>query len=297
MRVGARRDVPILVRLAPAKVNLSLDVLGERPDGYHDVRTIMQTVSLFDRLTFRAADRLTVESPIRPLEADLVWRAAHALEARGFVCPVHITVTKEIPEGAGLGGGSSDAAQTLLGLVDFLRLPLSLGDLIDVARGIGSDVPFFLEGGSALVEGRGEMVHRLRPIGRHRFLILKPRASLMTREVFAHALPGDGSRTERLLASLHESRLILAGNDLEAPARALLPSLDRLFQSLEGVDAQMTGSGSAVFVHVTDREAEPLLEHWRGHLFARLVETVDRVEEFRDGRANAMGMGRQGLAY
>jgi len=272
-------------------------VLGVRPDGYHAIRTVMQTVSLYDRITFQSADLLVVESPVRPKEEDLVLQAARALERRGFACPVKISVTKEIPEGAGFGGASSDAAQVLLGLREMLHLPLSDGDLVDVAEEIGSDVPFFLTGGCALVEGRGEKVRRLRPIGEKRFLLLKPRSSLRTRDVFAHAVAGDGDRTERLLRSLREGRFQLTGNDLEAPARALLPSLDRLFENLEGLHPQLTGSGSAVFLEVRETEAQNLYERWRGRLFARLVESVPSVEEFRNGWANPLGTGRQGLAY
>ena len=162
--------MPALRLLAPAKVNLSLDVLGRRDDGYHDVRTVLQAVDLADELTFEPNDgepndgepadglSLTVEpAGAAPVADNLVLAAARALQdATGTDRGARIKLTKRIPAGAGLGGGSSDAACTLAGLTRLWGLALDEARLTTIAAGLGSDVAFFLRGGTALATGRGE---------------------------------------------------------------------------------------------------------------------------------------------
>ena len=144
---------------APAKVNLTLEVLGKRHDGYHDIASVMQTISLFDTLTFTPADNVKVSSNVSVLnnKDNLVYRAAVLLKDEiGVSEGADIRLDKGIPLDAGLGGGSSDAAAALLGLDRLWGLGLLKTQLKDLAARLGSDVPFFLRGGSALVEGRGE---------------------------------------------------------------------------------------------------------------------------------------------
>lgn len=151
-------------RLAPAKINLGLDVLAQRPDGFHDIRTIFQSIALTDRLTLRSAPDLTLTCTVAHLAGDdnLVLRAARLLRERhapGRGAAIHLE--KAIPAAAGLGGGSSDAAATLAGLAALWDLDLPAGVLPALAAGLGSDVAFFLEGGTRLATGRGERLERL----------------------------------------------------------------------------------------------------------------------------------------
>ena len=146
---------------APAKVNLTLEVLGKRPDGYHNIASVMQAINLFDTLTFRPSDEIKMLAETKDLETrdNLVYRAAMLLrETSGVSAGAEIRLDKQIPLAAGLGGGSSDAAATLLGLGRLWGLELGEGELKGLAAQLGSDVPFFLTGGTALVEGKGERV-------------------------------------------------------------------------------------------------------------------------------------------
>jgi 4-diphosphocytidyl-2-C-methyl-D-erythritol kinase len=155
--------------VAPAKLNLTLEVLGRRPDRYHEIASVMQTIDLADRVVLEAADRLTLELAgvtaglPEDATANLAYRAAIALrEAAGQPgLGARIVLEKRIPAGAGLGGGSSDAAAVLRGLNQLWRLRLDLVTLTEIAADLGSDIPFFLHGGAALVRGRGETVGSL----------------------------------------------------------------------------------------------------------------------------------------
>jgi len=166
--------------LAPAKINLALEVTARRDDGYHDIDTVMTTIDLADRVTLRPASALTVtlSGPAATgIDAadDLAGRAAHALAAAaGHEPNVAIEVEKRIPSPAGLGGGSSDAAAVLRGLARLWRLDWPGERLVEVAAGIGSDVPFFLTGGAARCTGRGEIVEPLPDLAPLRLLILVP---------------------------------------------------------------------------------------------------------------------------
>ena len=158
---------PSLTALAYAKVNLTLEVLGSLPDGYHEVHTVLQTVSLHDRLTFDPSPDISVECSISALSNpdNLAWKAALALkEATGYRDGARITIQKRIPEAMGLGGGSTDAAATLAGLNRLWGLGLVANELEDVGRGLGVDVPFLVGGGAALGVGRGDRLTRLRPL-------------------------------------------------------------------------------------------------------------------------------------
>jgi 4-diphosphocytidyl-2-C-methyl-D-erythritol kinase len=154
---------------AYAKVNLTLDVLGDRPDGYHDIETVLHTVELHDSIILREnGEGITIRcaSPDVPLDRrNIVHRAAGLLKERFQISRgIEIELTKCIPTASGLGGGSSDAAVTLLGLAQMWKLRLNDGQLLELASQIGSDVPFFLAGGAALAMGRGERMRLLRPL-------------------------------------------------------------------------------------------------------------------------------------
>ncbi len=162
---------------AYAKLNLTLEVLGKRSDGYHDIAGVFQTISLADDLAFEPADALTLACDSAPLAGDdnLVLRAARLLQQRGrTTAGAAITLRKGIPVAAGLGGGSADAAVTLLALNQLWGLKLGPGILRGMAAEIGSDVPYLLHGGTARIEGRGEVVTPLAPMRPHHFVIVTP---------------------------------------------------------------------------------------------------------------------------
>lgn len=176
-------------RRAFAKINLGLEVLGLRPDGYHELRTVYQSLSLCDLLEIHSAKdlSLTVSGEAVPSgEDNLVMKAARALQRHaGCSKGARIALTKRIPTQAGLGGGSSDAAATLLALTRLWRLGFSAADLLPIASPLGSDVPFFLLGGTALGIGRGEEVFPL-PDGPLLHLVLaQPRAGMATSEAYS----------------------------------------------------------------------------------------------------------------
>ncbi|MHC4593294.1 MAG: 4-(cytidine 5'-diphospho)-2-C-methyl-D-erythritol kinase, partial [Planctomycetota bacterium] len=166
MAEGAEHPTELKVR-APSKINLYLEVLGQRPDGFHEIRTVMQAVSLCDELSFSARSDgqvvLSCSSPDLPLDdRNLIVRAARLLKGRyGTERGASVELHKRIPVGGGLGGGSADCAVTLLALNRLWGLGAPLDELAETATELGSDVPFFLWGGTALCEGRGERVSPL----------------------------------------------------------------------------------------------------------------------------------------
>ncbi|HZN03312.1 MAG TPA: 4-(cytidine 5'-diphospho)-2-C-methyl-D-erythritol kinase [Candidatus Polarisedimenticolia bacterium] len=246
---------------ACAKVNLFLRILGLRPDGFHELWSVAQSISLADRLDLEPAPggiQLEVDGdPEVPSGPDnLVHRAAVRMLGHDPHPGVAMTLVKRIPHGAGLGGGSSDAAAALLGIDRMFGLGTPSGTLREHAAALGSDVPFFLEGGTAVLRGRGTEIEAL-PDGPHlELLILDPRRPLSTALVYAQvqepltlagktaSIPGFGRIPQDPL-----SRVRL-GNDLETHAARLCPDIPEMRRLLlEGGArvAAMTGSGSAVF--------------------------------------------------
>lgn len=167
---------------AYAKINWFLKVFGLRADGYHEIRSLIQKITLYDVLEFSISDGLTLKTDIDiPLKENLVYKAMNILkDSYSVTNGVTIQLKKNIPIGAGLGGGSSDAAMTLIGLNRLWSLNLSLDDLSEIAEGLGSDVPFFLHGAIAFLEGRGEKVTECKAIGTIHLLLVKPYISIST---------------------------------------------------------------------------------------------------------------------
>ena len=243
----------------PAKINWTLEVLRRREDGYHEVRTVMQTIDLCDELEFGAGEgvRLEVDGPHEATEDDLVLRAAALLdEGRGRGAQMRLT--KWIPVAAGLGGGSSDAAAALRALNDRRGLSRSAQELSELAAEIGSDVPFFLCGGTALVEGRGERVTPLPDAAQTWLVLLVPPLQLpdKTRRMYAALAEADftdGSRTERFVEVIRERRAVEDGdlyNVFERAAYAVFEELDAYREALLGAGAQsvhLAGAGPALF--------------------------------------------------
>jgi 4-diphosphocytidyl-2-C-methyl-D-erythritol kinase len=261
-RIGRR-----LTLLAPAKVNLFLEVLGRRPDGYREIRTVMHPIGLYDRLTFRAKGRGAIELAGDTAglgRANLIWKAARALSRRvGRPLGLRAEIRKGIPAGAGLGGGSSDAAATLRALVRLHRLALPPGALEDAAAETGSDVPFFLSSRTALCGGRGERVTALAPRRQVDFVLVFPSFALSTARVYralSLALtrhPKDA--TEFVNVWFHGDRRRIGGklfNRLEQPAFKLAPSLKKIKRRLAAppsLGALMSGSGSALYAVAQNR--------------------------------------------
>lgn len=244
---------------APAKLNLSLRVLAKRADGFHEIETLMVKLpALADELTFHPADDFSFrcDDPSLPTDAqNLVVRAARAYQdAAGVDCRCAISLRKAIPHGAGLGGGSSDAATTLLGLNYFHHQPLSIADLQQLASDLGSDVPFFLSQGAALCTGRGEKVTIVPSPPALSVLLLKPTFPVPTADAYRRwqgslKLPGICD-TEQVLAG------ISLVNDLERPVfekhRFLAELKQWLLERRETAAALMSGSGSTVFAILHD---------------------------------------------
>ncbi|MEW6368147.1 MAG: 4-(cytidine 5'-diphospho)-2-C-methyl-D-erythritol kinase [Acidobacteriota bacterium] len=253
-----------------AKINLDLRVLGRRDDGYHEIRTLMQTVSLHDTLTFARRRRPGIVLRCRGASGlsegpdNLVCRAAEAiLSTCRSGAGVSITLNKRIPIGAGLGGGSSDCARTLTVLNRLFRVRLSASAVARMAGELGSDVPFFLHGGLGIAYGRGEKTMPVPSTTRTRVLIAAPRLRLATADVYRW-FAGSG-RTRRVprpvrpdhlpyfcstLAACRERDWSRFRNDLEGPVFERHPELHRIKRTLldsSATHAQMTGSGSAVF--------------------------------------------------
>lgn len=275
-----------LVAEAFAKVNLSLVVLGRRRDGYHELDTIFQAVGLSDRLTFEESDLLTldVDDPSIPSGAqNLVLRAARALAEEAGIRPrAAITLEKRIPSGGGLGGGSSDAAVTLLGLSALWKLDVPLDLLSRLGGALGSDVPFFLHGGTALGLGRGERIVPLADLPPRAVVLVMPPFPVPTPDVFRRleAPEWDGRAREALEADDAPDR-----NDLEPAAEALFPALRDVRESLGragAARARLSGSGSTVFGLFPDLalafEAARRLEGLPAGSAVRVVPTLTREE-------------------
>jgi 4-diphosphocytidyl-2-C-methyl-D-erythritol kinase len=239
-----------------AKVNLGLEVLGKREDGYHELRTILQTIAFFDELTFELSDslRLTCSDPsLGAGPENLVIRAAALLaEAAGVRGGAAIHLEKRIPAGKGLGGGSSDAAMTLLALDRLWRTRATAGDLQRLGSRLGMDVPFFLHGGTALAVGRGDEVYPLAELDLPIVLIL-PDFSISTAGVYGNlrlTKRETGHTLPNFAWELPEVRLRDLVNDLESAVGARSDSIQlykRLLLELGATSSMMSGSGSAVF--------------------------------------------------
>jgi 4-diphosphocytidyl-2-C-methyl-D-erythritol kinase len=255
-------DVP-----APAKLNLFLHITGRRADGYHLLQSAFMLIDWHDTLHFESRhDGLISREDIgASLPADdLIVRAARALQPLAAAgAGAHIVVEKRIPSQAGMGGGSSDAASCLLALNRLwgLRLPLSV--LTGIGLKLGADVPFFLQGRNAWVEGIGEKMQAL-DIPPGRFLVIKPAQGLDTARIFSHPDLTRDSKTATI-SGFAADPFGFGRNDLQTTARSLCHDVTESLEWLEskGLNGRMTGSGSAVFAHLRDCAVPgPLDETW-----------------------------------
>ncbi len=274
-----------LEKLSPCKVNLLLNILGKRADGFHELETVMHPVAVFDRLSFERAGhgvQLTCNEPSLPADSrNLVHRAASLfLEESGIKDGVRMRLEKRIPLAAGLGGGSGNAATTLLGLNELFGAPLPVDKLHTIASSLGSDVPFFLQTGPALARGRGEQIQALDPfpaLHGTAFLLVQPGFGIATAWAyqqlarFPAALNGTPGRAQKLISRLQTGDLETAGsgfyNSLESPALQKYPLLALFQEFLRANGAAgtlMSGSGSTTFALARDLNgAESLAEKFK----------------------------------
>jgi 4-diphosphocytidyl-2-C-methyl-D-erythritol kinase len=243
-----------LVLKANAKVNLDLRVLERRADGYHDLRTIFQAIALHDTIVIESTPRrpfsLAGDASLMPLgEENLAWKAAavlwRAIGRSGVPTGARVTIRKRIPAQAGLGGGSSDAAATLLGLHRVWRAPLVATELASLAATLGADVPFFLVGGTALGLGRGDDVFPLIDVAVREVVIVRPAFGVATTDAYAWLAEARSRSAQR--AAGRSGGLV---NDFEAVVEARHPEIRRIRERLRELGATVTrlsGSGSAVF--------------------------------------------------
>lgn len=254
-----------------AKLNLTLDVLGKRPDGYHDLKSVMQTISIRDDIeidigTGKPWKLLCDKDHIPTDHTNLAWKAAKIYFERIGKDPdgLEIRITKRIPSEAGMGGGSADAAAVLRALNRYYGNPLSIGALAELGASVGSDVPFCVIGGTAIVEGRGERIRKLPNIPDCVFVVCKPDFASSTAEIYKKI--DEIAIAKRPDHNAMESAIL--AEDLGGIAQNLYNVFDpvvteehlelnyikSIFNSYGSAGQQMTGSGSAVFAIVADFE-------------------------------------------
>ena len=259
------RTQGVLAEPAPAKLNLFLHITGRRPDGYHLLQSVFMLIDWCDTLHFELRtdgqiSRTDLNSPAEGVSAalpaeDLAVCAARALQvACGTSLGVHISLEKTIPSQAGMGGGSSDAASCLLALQRLWGVRLAPEDLRAIALSLGADVPFFLSGGHAWVEGIGEKITSL-TLPAARFLVVKPAAGVSTQDIFrASDLKRDTetARIQDFAADANGPVFGFGHNDLQPVAQKMCPQIGQSLDWLESQQLQgrMTGSGSAVFAQI-----------------------------------------------
>ena len=260
-------DVP-----APAKLNLFLHVVGQRPDGMHLLQSVFMLIDWSDTLHFesRPGGRISREDlgTVLPPD-DLVLRAARALQqAGGSACGVHIAIDKQVPSQAGMGGGSSDAASCLLALNRLWNLGLPLSELMRIGLALGADVPFFLGGRNAWVQGIGERIEPL-DLPPARFAVVKPPEGLATARLFADPqlkrdsepaiISGFAANPSGEFGRSPDGQFPYrwGRNDLQPVAQRLCPSVTQALEWLgsQGLEGRMTGSGSAVFAWLAPEKA------------------------------------------
>lgn len=270
---------------AYAKVNLTLDIVGCRADGYHLLNSVMQSISLADAITLQKEPQgITIYSdhPLVPMgEKNICYRAIQAFQCHTQVAGgVKITLRKNIPMAAGLGGGSADAAAVLYGANLLFNTKLSLAELQEIGVQVGADVPFCLQGGTCLVQGIGEQVTALKSFPETNIVLVKPQAGVSTAEIYGR-LPSTAhgrQSTARFLELLEENQgaevlgTVLA-NALEAVTAELVPEVELWKRRLRAAGAHtalMSGSGPTVFgLFTRDTIAQEFKEHWgkQGEIF------------------------------
>jgi 4-diphosphocytidyl-2-C-methyl-D-erythritol kinase len=262
---------------APAKLNLFLHVTGRRPDGYHDLQTLFQLLDWGDEMNFsitpdgKISRRCNLDSI--PEDNDICVKAARLLQSvAGVGQGVKIDLVKNIPTGAGLGGGSSDAATTLVALNELWHCGLSTDELADIGLGLGADVPVFVRGKSSMAQGRGEELLPV-PLGQRHYLLVFPAWGVSTAEVFQHpALPRDS-----LQMPLQDLPLSPGRNDCLEVVKTLYPALSTVMDEMRAWgEPRMSGTGSTLFLQFPDKNAAiDAASHLKCRYNVRAVSGVD----------------------
>jgi 4-diphosphocytidyl-2-C-methyl-D-erythritol kinase len=262
---------------APAKLNLVLEVLGDRPDGFHEISSLIQTISLYDILSFEPADDISLEctEPALQTDANLVLKAAQLLKkTSNCKYGAKISLKKQIPLSSGLGGGSSDAAATLTGLNDLWKLGLKTHDLLALAGKLGSDVPFFIYKDTALISGRGEKVTPLLPpLSQSWFVLLMPALPTIadkTRQAYSRLNSQHYTRGQSTSKAMEDWRK----NKQLSPARLfnafdsvcfdMFPGLEQYWSKFKLAGAShihLAGAGPTLFASVaSNKDGEELCQ-------------------------------------
>jgi 4-diphosphocytidyl-2-C-methyl-D-erythritol kinase len=280
--------VNIITLKAPAKVNYLLDVIRRRPDGYHDLRMVMQRVDLCDEIRISLTDTpgITVtcgKNGVPDGPGNIAWKAANALlELAGGTRGAEISITKNIPVAAGLGGGSSDAASVLMGMNELLGLGLSGGRLMEIGVKLGADVPFFIFRKTALAEGIGEALTAMPSMPAAWVLLVNPGVHVSTAWVYNNLKLTNRGQLNRLPASYGtlEEVCSIFSNDLESVTIPSFPVIAQIKEAMlrqGALASMMSGSGPTVFGLFRDREtaqkAQSALSEGTGW-FAAAVETL-----------------------
>ena len=249
---------------SPAKINLFLHITGRRENGYHELQTIFQLIDLYDWMSFEITqdDSIKIEGLAAvQLEQNLIYRAAQLLRPHAKQpCGLNIHIEKNIPMGAGLGGGSSNAATTLIVLNQLWQCDLTEQQLAAYALQLGADVPIFVFGRNAWAEGIGEKLSFI-DLTQKQFIILKPDCFISTQQLFLQkSLTRDSKITTFCAYQLEPS---LFGNNFEPAARQLYPEVEEAMHYLDQFgQAKLTGTGACVFIEVTaEMNLEQMLQH------------------------------------
>jgi len=239
---------------SPAKLNLFLHITGRRPDGYHELQSIFQLIDLCDWLEFKQTDdqQIQIEGLASvDLEQNLIYRAAQILQPYAKTpSGLIIRLEKNIPMGAGLGGGSSNAATTLIVLNQLWHCGLNSEQLAELGVKLGADVPIFVHGRNAWAEGIGEHLTFI-DLDQKQFIVLKPDCFISTQQLFSQKTLTRDTKSSKFCA--YQIKPSDFGNNFEPVARSLYPEVDEAMQYLDqfGV-AKLTGTGACVFIEVTD---------------------------------------------
>lgn len=253
---------------APAKINLFLHILGRRPDGYHNLQTVFQFLDLCDELEFsaiKASSSANIElcNTLKdvPMKENLIWKAARALQiASGTKHGAKIKLHKVLPIGAGIGGGSSDAATTLMALNHVWQTGLSLDALATIGATLGADVPVFIHGTSAFAEGIGEALQTVE-LPEPWFLLIKPACGVSTKQIFCHQELTRNTSPITIAAFL--SGTSKTHNDCLPVVQKVYPEIEQAMSWLRGfAKPRLTGTGACIFAEFADKhEAEQVKVH------------------------------------
>lgn len=266
------------IEVARAKINLSLDVLGKRPDGFHEVSMIMTTIDLNDYLTFnKRTDKrivLTSDSSFMPLgRKNLVYQAAELMQRKYNTSGVEIHIEKNIPIAAGLAGGSSDAAAALRGMNALFELNVPFETLMDYGATLGSDIPFCVKGGTALATGRGEKIETIKSPPHGWVILAKPSISVSTPKIYGGIrgrkfTPGTEKMKTALESGNFDEMIGALKNDLQSVTRERYKEVDHLIDVFKKFGAEgvlMSGSGPTVFaIFKKERQASQFYNALKG---------------------------------